>query len=78
MADTLTPARHDAAAYATFVRQLYREDPEFVERCYEMLFFGTPHWTGSPGQRIEHAIAADSAGSPDEWMFLHDYATTRR
>lgn len=77
MADTLLPGRSEAEEYARFVHQLYRDDPELVERCYEMIYFGTSCWRGSPSQRVEHSIDADAAGPPCSWMFLPDYSAAR-
>lgn len=76
MIDDPAPRRSEAAEYAEFVRRLYTEDPEMVERCYELAYFGTPCWTGSPHQRVDHAIETDSHESPCHWMFLPDYTAS--
>lgn len=77
MTDTFAPERSEAFAYAAFVHQLYRDDPEMVERCYELEYFGTPCWCGSPVQRVDHAIEADASGPPHSWLFLPDYSEHR-
>lgn len=73
MSETTTCARYDAQDYSNFVHRLSESDPGLVERAYELAFFGTPTWSGSPKQRIEKAIEADAQDSPVHRVFHCDY-----
>lgn len=75
MTDIVTCERHDAQEYTDFVHDLRHHDPGLVERAYELAFFGTPAWSGSPDQRIEKAIEADAQDAPGSRVFHCDYDT---
>ena len=73
MSEAITCARYDAPDYSEFVHHISESDPGLVERAYELAFFGTPIWSGSPKQRIEKAIEADAQDSPEHRVFHCDY-----